>query len=632
MISLAVNGYTAAQVQDAILGKNGVVERRWRFEIYDAHFNLLRETKSVRQAGGLRYAESQPIRRGGTMQISENKFTLTTDYLNPFSTDNEEMELPYLYNQIVNETPYLYCRFGDTSGTTATDASGNSRALTYTGSPTLNQTSQILSAQSDGSFKTNGSSSYAIRSHESGFNVANPFYGIWVKTVSNDYGVIVSRDGYLTVEITSTGYLKVTATFTSGSPLAVTTTAKINNDVAHYVCVGYDAQYLYIFLDGDLLSLTAETRTLASPSAALNVGRKGDATLYLAAYFDELEVYGYCLSAAQVRARWQAGSNQLYEINFLRDYIKPYCAVKMPTAGTDGTYWAEFPRGLYLFTYPDRVEENTGAYYEATIQDLTAKLENTTVSTSNYTIATSVKYREAITTILLAAGFSTGQFSIETSTIAETTLPISKEYAVGTTYLYILNDLAKDMAYRPIRMNSYGILVLQAWVSLANRSTEFTLAADENSIINTQKKQNTNLKDTFNEVFMKRQGAKGVQELVSTKSNNNASHPTSIPRIGKKTFVNLNASAADQTTLDSNASAELEKLSRITYGLKIKCPLLPHADNEDYFRITGVESPPLFAAATAQTPENFLITDYSEPFDDTGDFEATAEFYIAAAA
>jgi hypothetical protein len=58
MISLAVNGYTAAQVQDAILGKNGVVERRWRFEIYDAHFNLLRETKSVNPFGAAAQCKS----------------------------------------------------------------------------------------------------------------------------------------------------------------------------------------------------------------------------------------------------------------------------------------------------------------------------------------------------------------------------------------------------------------------------------------------------------------------------------------------------------------------------------------------------------------------------------------------
>jgi hypothetical protein len=197
--------------------------------------------------------------------------------------------------------------------------------------------------------------------------------------------------------------------------------------------------------------------------------------------------------------------------------------------------------------------------------------------------------------------------------------------------LFIVNELLKEMNYRQASAGSDGVIRLDPWLSSGSRQPEFTLTADENSIINTSKKKGTNLKDTFNKIFLKRQGSKGVAELIGRATNNNASHPTSVARTVAKTYSDLNVTAADQATITAMANKLLEEKSRIAYKLSVKTPLLCILDNDDFLRIVGVKPPPMFAAAFLTPPESFLVTSWHEPFDDTGDCEIEAEFYISVA-
>src|ERR1044072_1807686 len=138
MQSLITNGFTATQVTNALLAKSGVVERAFRFELLDEDNAVIRETLNV-IGGSIRHVHGQKIKRGGTIQIDEQFFTLTTDYIEPNSATNYDFELSTLFTQITNKQPIIYWRLGDTSGTTAADASGNSRTGTYQNTPTLDR-------------------------------------------------------------------------------------------------------------------------------------------------------------------------------------------------------------------------------------------------------------------------------------------------------------------------------------------------------------------------------------------------------------------------------------------------------------------------------------------------------------
>jgi hypothetical protein len=641
LLDRQTNGFTAAEVEAAMLGANGVIERRLRFELYDKFGNFLRETKSVREGGGIRYVEKQGIRRGGNIQIDEKLFTLTSDYLDPNSSTNTELLLPTLYSQIFHETPIGYWRLGDTSGTSAVDASGNGHTGTYTGGFTLNQRSLCEAALDNGATLFNGSTGYVTIPDSAAFDVTTMSVEAWIKTsytalrqqiISRDNGSTnrqfqfrILADG----DTSLVGYLQ----FGIFCPTFVSFTApvKIADGVPHHVVATYNGAFVDIYVDGVRVLHTAETRTINTVNLALMIGAVTGPSAFFNGTIDEVAFYGYALSPAQVRARYQAGSGQLFEIDYLHDQVKVYCAIKMPSNGTDGTPWAEFPRGMFSFVYPDRTVEATGAYYDAIIQDATAKLENTTVRSTNYTIAVTKKYREAIADLFTYAGFTSTQYSITTSTVAETTLPISKEYPIGTTILFIMNELLKEMNYRQAAASSDGIIRLDPWLSSGSRQPEFTLTADSNSIINTSLKQGTNLKEIYNDFFLKRQGSKGVAQLVATATNNNASHPTSVARVGPRLYSDLNVTAADQTTINAMAAKLLEEKSRISYRLSIKTPLLGILDNDDFIRVIGIQPPPLFSAAFITPPESFLVSSWFEPFDDVGDCEIEAEFYISVA-
>jgi hypothetical protein len=636
MLSRAVNGFTAAEVDAAMLGSSGVIERRIRFDLLDRYGSYLRPLRSVKEGGSIKYSEANPaIRRGGGIGIEQRTFTLVDDYFDPNGEDNYDLEMPTLLSQITHESALALWRFGETSGTSATDSSGNSRTGTYTGGVGLNTRSLCEAALLNGSASFDGSNDYVAVAHAAAFNVSTISIESWIQTSATTVGQrVIERDdsgNNCWVVLLVSGELRFRI-YIGGVAKLLSTGIFINDGIPHHIACTYDGINMKAYIDGTEVKRQAQTGNIDSVTSTINIGGSPGTGTYLTGALDEVAIYGYALSPAQVRARFQAGSGQLYEIDFLHDQVRPWLAIKMATAGDDGTFWAEFPRGVFSFSYPDVDEDATGSYFEALIQDLTAKLENTTVRSTNYTIATTKKYREALTDLFTYAGFVAGQYAIATSTVAETTLPVSKEYPIGTTILSIMNELLKEMNYRPARADSYGIIQLDVWVSLGSRATELTLSADENSIIRTSLKKSANLKDVYNEVVLKRPGSKGVVELNSTSQITNASHPMSIGRVGYKTFTNLSAVAASQTVLDDQADRLIEEKGRIAYKLQLVTPQLCVLDNDDTIRIVGVEPPPLFSAAFHTPPDKFLITEYAEPLDDLGELSMTAEFFIEAAA
>ena len=70
--------------------------------------------------------------------------------------------------EVLADSPYLYWKLDETSGTTATDSSGNSRSGTYTNSPTLNQTALINEGKSVDFDGTNDYCKYTLPSNFTG--------------------------------------------------------------------------------------------------------------------------------------------------------------------------------------------------------------------------------------------------------------------------------------------------------------------------------------------------------------------------------------------------------------------------------------------------------------------------------
>lgn len=103
-------------------------------------------------------------------------------------------------DEVLADSPWLYWKLDETSGTTATDSSGNGRSGTYTNSPTLNQTALINEGKSVDFDGTNDHVKYTLASNFTGSFTMECWinsdtyasfpgvFGAWAANSSGNYG------------------------------------------------------------------------------------------------------------------------------------------------------------------------------------------------------------------------------------------------------------------------------------------------------------------------------------------------------------------------------------------------------------------------------------------------------------
>ena len=222
------------------------------------------------------------------------------------------------YSSIVLATPNLaaYWRLGETSGTTANDASGNARNLTYTGSPSLNQTG-MLTGDPDKSVDFNGSTQYAIGGGASntglqggsaltleawmvgdstgnkcpaGLFGSGTQKGYWFNFASN-IGMWVSPDG-------------------SAQTLCQSPDATVTGQIYHVVGT-YDGSNIRLYVNGVLKQTQALAGTIwtVATSNAFAIGRLGALSSdYFDGRVDEVAVYNRALTLSEIQNHYTAGT------------------------------------------------------------------------------------------------------------------------------------------------------------------------------------------------------------------------------------------------------------------------------------------------------------------------------------
>jgi hypothetical protein len=175
------------------------------------------------------------------------------------------------YSTTVNsDSPLLYWRVGEASGTTAADASGNGRTGEYRGSPTLGQPGAITgdpntavrlaSTGSNSQFVTHASTTPAFTNPQT-FSVE-----LWFKTATTSGGKLIgfsnSRTGTSSnydrhVYMTNDGRLVFGAW--TGSAATVISTASYNNNAYHHVVGTMGPGGMALYVDGTLVGTNPNT-------------------------------------------------------------------------------------------------------------------------------------------------------------------------------------------------------------------------------------------------------------------------------------------------------------------------------------------------------------------------------------
>lgn len=225
--------------------------------------------------------------------------------------------------QILSLSPILYLKLNESSGTTATDSSGNSYSGTYTATGITYSATPVISSSTDTSITFNGSTG-GITDSQSALNVignANQSFTFecWTRFTSTASGSILidktlnssSSSVSLSINAGTTALFGVSnSTFGVAS---VSGGGSINDGLIHHVVGVRDAtnNLLILYVDGQLAQSTTLAGTLVfSNINPLSIGYRnisGTITLPFAGSIGQAAVYTTALTAAQVQSNFLAG-------------------------------------------------------------------------------------------------------------------------------------------------------------------------------------------------------------------------------------------------------------------------------------------------------------------------------------
>jgi Concanavalin A-like lectin/glucanases superfamily len=214
------------------------------------------------------------------------------------------------------DSPFLYWRLGEASGTTAADASGNGRAGQYVGSVVLRQAGAI-SGDANTAVRLAGTSpsdGYVTPLSTTAYTNPRTFsVELWFKTSTTTGGKLIgfgtARTGTSTnydrhIYMTNAGRLVFGVWTTSAN--TITTAASYNNNAYHHVVGTMGPSGMALYVDGALVG-TNPTATAQAYNGFWRVG--GDQlrgwpsqplSLFFKGTVDEAAVYSTALSASQV--------------------------------------------------------------------------------------------------------------------------------------------------------------------------------------------------------------------------------------------------------------------------------------------------------------------------------------------
>src|SRR5262249_38327872 len=137
---------------------------------------------------------------------------------------------------VIAEGPLFYWRFGETSGATANDSSGNGRAGTITSLGAYNQPSLLAGATENTAFSFNGSSSRVEIADASWMDVSVASWEAWVQTTPTASNQpIIARNAtapntaFSFVVTATSGYLQLALSFDGTSVIQFISTANVGD-------------------------------------------------------------------------------------------------------------------------------------------------------------------------------------------------------------------------------------------------------------------------------------------------------------------------------------------------------------------------------------------------------------------
>lgn len=262
----------------------------------------------------------------------------------------------------------------------------------------------------------------------------------------------------------------------------------------------------------------------------------------------------------------------LGEVNYLSDRIRPWAVLRMPDGGD-----VRWPQGVFLLSTPTRVRTQAGDLYrDVDAYDQLLVLRDSK-STARYSIAAGTVYTTAISTLIALDSV------VANMVPSILTLPVAMEWEPGTSHLQILNDLLGAINYESAFFNELGYLICRPYLSPSDRPSEFAYITDASSVITGDVGQTVDLFDVPNQwTIVVSEADRAV--LVSSYTNSNPASPTSTVSRGRTiSDYRTEQDAADQTTLDALVARLAFEASQVYEVIEFKTILMPIHSNADVY-------------------------------------------------
>lgn len=227
-----------------------------------------------------------------------------------------DAELTNYRQTVLADSPLAWYRLGESSGTTASDGSGNANHGNYTGSVNKGKNG-ALAGTADSSAEFNGSDAMVA---SSGDNTADDLYidndtltlEAWINPTAlataaiagkmessrNDYILYLNNGRPAFGVKTDTGERFITAP--ADAPL---------NQWTHVIGT-YDGSRLQLYVNGERVASTSKTGNVVATAKKFEIGRRSLTTsIPFTGRIDEVSVYGHALTTDRIVAHYNAGSS-----------------------------------------------------------------------------------------------------------------------------------------------------------------------------------------------------------------------------------------------------------------------------------------------------------------------------------
>lgn len=580
MQPLAQNGYTEQEVLDALRGKHGTRNWRFRYDLLDQSNVYINRLNNV-LAASISQSYFSEIKRTAKFTIEDDgEINYLSDRIQPWVRllmPPVPVGEPTTYGGVLAAfaSPRLHYTFDDPAGSTIADNTGSAvgQDLTISGTGVVPAAMGLVQGSS---FRFTAANSNYVSSATAGDQLDNMdelTVVFWFRATTNsvvDYLVDStdgSNNGGLSISKTATNRIQVYLNLTTGKIAALTPTpGQFGADNTFCIILTWKSGVgMKLYANGEEVALTHTG--IASNSFGVIANQAG------------LKVGGWWNDATPASTNLLDG--WLDDLAFLPEYMDDALdAHNLYLSGTSqGKYgseqWVEWPQGVFLLTSPSRrsdsakrVTREVEAYDQLQVltDDKTA---------DRFTVPAGSVYTDSISAIL---GSMTKNI-----TPSPLTLPVAMEWEPGTANLTVINDLLGAINYGSLYFNEIGEAVAAPYVSPVDRPAEFVYADDEDSVMLPDVEQTIDLFNVANKWVLVVSDADRASLRSEFTNDDPASLTSTISRGRTILDFRTEQDAADLTTLTAKVARLAIEASQVFEEIAFDTALMPHHSHNDIY-------------------------------------------------